>query len=105
MQRDQFADPRRVAAGHQDQRSIPVTVAADTPGSLHQGVDFTRHQVLPPPALSVGDPPRRACRLKLSHKGLERGKYAGDGRGNLQVIGVTRPDPDLFESHRFNIAN
>jgi hypothetical protein len=66
-QRDQLTDPERMTVGHQDQRGIPVTMAADAPGSLHQGFDFTRRQMLPAAALGIGDPPWRTCSFKLSH--------------------------------------
>ena len=62
-QRDQLTDPQRMTVGHQNHRGIPMTVAADAPGGLHQGINFTRRQVLPTTALGVGDPPRRTCRL------------------------------------------
>ena len=50
-------------------------MAADSPGGIYQGANFLRRRVLLAAMLGVGDLLLWTCRLKLSHKGVEMGKF------------------------------
>jgi len=60
-QGDQLADTQAVPVGDEDQRRVPVPVAAEAPGGGHERVDLGRRQVLPGAALAVRDPARRGA--------------------------------------------
>src|SRR5262249_17430045 len=56
---DEFAYPKPVPVGEQDQRRVPVAMPAEPAGGVHELVDLIGRQVLPAAPIPVRDPGRR----------------------------------------------